>query len=569
MRKIVILLSSCIVLLMLGYTGYRSYVVWKQSHGISMAKGYIAKADARNAFLSLQQVLKANPRNIEACRMMATLTEAERLPGALAWRERVLELDPKSFGDRLALAQAAMMQKNYPLATNTLAGVSDSDRNTAAYHNLAGTATLMGGQPAEAEAHFGESIRLDPENPFPQVNLAVVRLHLTNALDMADARISLQRVILTSTNANLRSQARRELIVDAMRFKDFPTALKLSLELAEQTNAVFIDKLLRLDVLRKTQSAEFRPTLASYEAEAATEPAKIADLTTWQRINLSTADAFDWLQRLPPQTKTNLMVEVLAAGCQLELKDWHGLQTAIQQQNWNDSSHPWIDFEYMRHAYLARCLRSENLTESSSTEWAVAVTAATGQKYLSVQKESIKSLFEMAVAWKWDSEAEQILWTVVNQYPEEKWAFPVLRTALINWHRTKSLMQLLGIMYRRNPDDLGIKNDLAAIAMLLKAQEIKPFDLAQEVYDKSPNNSYYASTFAFSLYLQGKHADALKVMQKLSPKDLQAPSIALYYGLILKANGDKAEAKAFLDRASKAQFLPEEQALFDQAKVGL
>jgi len=54
--------------------------------------------------------------------------------------------------------------------------------------------------------------------------------------------------------------------------------------------------------------------------------------------------------------------------------------------------------------------------------------------------------------------------------------------------------------------------------------------------------------------LQGKYADALKTMQKLTQKDLENPSIAAYYGLILKANGKNAEAKAYLDRTSRAQF---------------
>jgi len=569
MRKIIILLSSCTVLLLLGYTGYRSYLVWKQSHGIAMAKTYLGQSDLRNAFLSLQEVLKANPRNIEACRMMANMTEAERLPGALVWRQRVLELDPKSFNDRLALAQDAILQKNYPLAANALAGVSDEDKNTATYHNIAGTAALMDGHPAEAEEHFSESIQLDPQNPVPRVNLAVVRLHQTNALDMAEARIALQRVILTSTNVALVSEAKRALIVDAMHIKDFSTALNFSTQLAQEPHAAFADKLLLLDVLMKTKSAELKPTLALYQGEAATDVTKIADLTKWQSVNLSMANALEWLQSLPIQTKANLTIEVLTAGCQLELKDWRSLQASIQQQNWNDPSHPWISLEYMRHAYLARCLRGQNLTESSSTEWAVAVKSASDQKYLNVQKESIKTLFELAAAWKWNTEAEQILWTVVNQYPEEKWAYPILRTALIKWHRTRSLMQLLGIMYNRNPDDLAIKNDLATTALLLKAREIKPFGLAQEVYDKAPLNPYFASTYAFSLYLQGRYADALKTMQKLAPKDLQEPSIAGYYGLILKANGDKAEAKAYLDRTSMAQLLPEEQALFDQNKAGL
>jgi Flp pilus assembly protein TadD len=116
---------------------------------------------------------------------------------------------------------------------------------------------------------------------------------------------------------------------------------------------------------------------------------------------------------------------------------------------------------------------------------------------------------------------------------------------------------------------LEIKNNLAMTAMLLGAQELDPYGLAQQVYEKYPKNPSYASTYAFSLYLQKKYADALKVMQQLTQKDLKSPSIAGYYGLILEANGNNAEAKDCLNRISKPQLLPEEQTLFDQAKVGL
>src|SRR6202034_2719594 len=134
--------------------------------------------------------------------------------------------------------------KDYPLATNALAGLPPADKKTAAYHNIAGTAALMGGQPDEADTDFSESIRIDPSNLILQVNLAVVRLHRTNALDMAEARIALQRIITTSTNVALCSQARRELINDAMRFNNIPTALALSKELVQQSNPIFTDKLL-------------------------------------------------------------------------------------------------------------------------------------------------------------------------------------------------------------------------------------------------------------------------------------------------------------------------------------
>ena len=556
MRKIIIVLSSCIVLLLLGYTSYRGYQVWKQSHGLAMARAYYAKGDARSTLLSLQQVLHTNPRNIEACRMVADLTEAARSPRALFWRQRVLELNPKSFDDRLSLAQAAIVFQDYPLATNTLAGTSDADKGTAAYNDIAGTVALVGGRLDDAEAFFTEAIRLDPSNSVSQVNLAVVRLHRTNTLDMADARIALQRVILNSKNFTLRSQARRELIKDAVRFNDTPTALALSQELAEQTNAVFTDKLLRLDVLKKVNSAEFKPALASYQHEASTSPEKLFDLSNWQMHNLSMATALAWLQNLPIQTRTNQTAEVLAAQCQLQLGEWRELQASIQHENWSE-------LEFTRHAFLARSLREQGLNEASTAEWGVALQTA-GQ-----QKTSLISLFQLAAAWKWNSEAEQLLWTLVNQYPEEKWASAVLAEALTAWHRTTSMVQLFSILHKREPDNAAIKNNLAMTALLTGAHELNPNALAQEAYEAAPSNPSYASTYAFSLYLEGKNAAALKIMQQFPPKELDDVSIAGYYGLILKANGDNAAAKGYLNRAFSGPLLPEEQALFNHAKAGL
>jgi Tfp pilus assembly protein PilF len=557
MRKTIIVLSCCLAVLLVGYTSYRGYQVWKQKHGLAMAKGYLAKGDGRNTVLSLQEVLKANPRNIEACRMMASLTEAGRSRAALGWRQRVLELDPASFPDRLALAQAALLFQDYPLATNTLAGVAEADKKTSTYHMIAGTAALEGGQPDAADAHFSEAVKLDPDNPFPKVNLAVVRLHRTNALDMAEARITLQRVILSSTNAALCSQARRELIMDAMRFNDTATALSLSQALAQQGNASFADKLLRLSVLMKTRSPDFKPTLASYEVEAATNSAKLFELANWQVNQRSPADALAWLQSLPPQTRTNQPAALLTAECQIAMRDWKGVQSFIQSQQW-------ADLEFERHAFLARSLREQGLEESSKAEWQLALKDATGKKI------ALNALYRQAEQWHWSSESEQILWTLVNSFPDEQAAAQALRQALMKGGRTRSLMQLISIQMRRNPSSVVLKNDLAMVALLLDAQELKPHDLAREAYEKDPKNASIASTYAYSLYVQRKPAEALKVMQQLDLRTLSIPGIGSYYGLILKANGLMPEAKSYLNLSSKAGvLLPEEKTLFAQAKAGL
>ena len=75
MRKIIIAISACIVLLLGGFAGYRGYQVWKQNHLLSLAKMFSDQHDPRNEALCLQQVLNVNPRNVEACRRLAALSE--------------------------------------------------------------------------------------------------------------------------------------------------------------------------------------------------------------------------------------------------------------------------------------------------------------------------------------------------------------------------------------------------------------------------------------------------------------------------------------------------------------
>ena len=88
MRKSIIIIAGCIVALLLGYTGYRGYQVWKQNHWLVMANDFAAKGDIRSEMLCLQQALRLNPQNLEACRLMANLADALHSPGAQIWRQR-------------------------------------------------------------------------------------------------------------------------------------------------------------------------------------------------------------------------------------------------------------------------------------------------------------------------------------------------------------------------------------------------------------------------------------------------------------------------------------------------
>ena len=556
MRKLFIILVGCTVVLLAGYAGYRGYRVWRQSHMLTLAHQFIAKNDSRNAALCLTKVLGVNPQNIEASRMMAELAEAARSPSALQWRSRVVELNPRSTDDRLALAQTAMMFRDLAAATNALEGVDQAGRATAAYHNIAGAVCAGANRVAEAEAHFLEAVRLEPANQAPRLNLAVVRLHSSNYLDRTEARIMLQRISINPTNSMLRRQALRELVVDEARNNQLDTALASSKDLVQNTNSTFSDRLLQLDILQRMQDPGFKPALAACQHDAASNPGRIYELANWQMNRIPPGENLAWLQSLPANMRTNQPVLLLAVECRILLKDWRALQASLENQDWGE-------LEFLCHAFRAYSLRNQELVTAAKAAWEEALHA-TGDR-----AGNQTMLLRLTAQWGWRDEAEELLWAIVNRNPGDKWAVRALTQALFTGGRTRSLMMLSSQQSKLAPTDLSTKNNLAMSALLLDAQELKPYDLAREVYQKAPTNAAYASTYAFSLYLQGKNAEALKVMKTLTPLELLEPSVAGYYGLFLKATGDRARARAYLDWTTRASLLPEEKKLFDQAKAGL
>jgi Tfp pilus assembly protein PilF len=556
MRKVILILLCTTAVLLAGYVGYRGYKVWKQKHLVTMARGFITKSDGKNALLCLQEALTSNPRNLDASRLMAEILEEARSSAAVLWRSRIVEENPKSLDDRLALARTALTMRDYSVASNALEGVDAVGKRSAVYHNVAGAVSVAANQPVQAETHFLEAIRLEPQNPVPQLNLAVVRLHGTNEAEMTEARATLNRLCVNQTNASLHCDALRELVMDAIRFKENDRALALSRELVQQTNSSFRDRLLRLDVLRVSGNAEFKSALAGFQRDAAADPAKIDEMATWQMTRTGPADAMTWMQTLPMKTQTNPPVAQLLAGCQIALQDWRRLQLSLEKQNWGE-------LELMRHAFLARALRGQDLADSSKAEWELALKVAGSQK------PPLAMLLRLASQWKWQSEGEEILWTIVNHYPNERWAVQALSQALFVGGRTRSLMSLYNQQVKAYPSDLAAKNNLAMTALLLEALELKPHELAREVYEKAPTNASFASTYAFSLHVQKKDAEALKVMRQLRPEELENQSVAGYYGLILKATGDNARARVYLDRAAKGPLLGEEKKLFEKARAGV
>jgi cytochrome c-type biogenesis protein CcmH/NrfG len=547
MRKLIFILLALTALLFAGYAGFRGYRVWRQNHMVSLARQFMAKGDGRNAQLALSQVLNSNPRNLEALRLLATLAEASRSSEAVIIRGRVAQLAPASADDGLALARTALIFKDLTTASNALQRLPESARTSAGYHEVAAGLFTVTGQFKSAEDHWLKAAELEPTNKVPTLNLATLRMHETNFQVQAEARATLNEL---SKDPRLSCLALRELLADAARNHQTNAAMSLAAQLVAQTNSTFSDKILQLELQRESRDPAFPSHLSSLQHEAAKDAAKTYELVNWQMAKIGPADSLAWMTTLPADVQTNQPVALLCADCRNTLKDWTGLQSSLEHQNWGE-------LEFMRHALVSRALKEQDLDSSAKTEWEAALQDASGQK------EKLAAFLRLVSYWNLPSEQEQLLWIFVNQFPAERWAPELLARLLYIRGRTQGLLSLFSQLSQANPSDLAIKNNLAITALLLDASQFKPQELAREVYEKAPTNASYASTYAFALLKQKEPNEALKIIQQLKANELEKPSIAAYYAILLQATGHKNEVKKYADLAAKGPLLPEERKLLE------
>lgn len=120
-----------------------------------------------------------------------------------------------------------------------------------------------------------------------------------------------------------------------------------------------------------------------------------------------------------------------------------------------------------------------------------------------------------------------------------------------------------------DPKNFVARNNAAATACLLKINLTKAHETAREVYALHPEEPIVASTYAHSLHLQRRTKAGLAVMEKLRGEELERTPVALYYGLLLAADGEAAKARKYLEISRTSSLLPEEKELFAAATRNL
>jgi len=553
LQKALIFVAVMALVAAAGWFGRKAYKKSEEHRLIAQAREYENKKDWRNTNLCLDRVLQINPLSVDACRMIADLMDAAGSPAALSWRAQLLKLEPDNITNRFMLAKTAIQFRNLKAAGEALATVDEKNKATAEYHKIAGALAWDSGQRAEAEKQYSEALLLEPGDQANLLNLETIRLASTNEVVVNGACLSLEQNI---TDPVLRRVALQHLLTAAVSRHDLTRALACSHELAGSPKANFSDKINYLQMLQETKSDDYAPWLASLKTEALRSAPNAFALGRWMAKTEKPDIALRWLQGLPSEMKTNLPVPLIITDCQIALKDWNGLLAFVGKQDWGEA-------EFYRVAIESLAERSLNQTVAAQKSWRIALSLTEHRV------DRLSRLAQVTEVWGWVPERNLVLQKITDEFPREKWAANQLMGQLYADGNTIGLQTLLSKIHTADPDDVRIKNNLANV-LLLRKSELEEADLmAAEVYKTSPDDPFFISTYAYSLLLQKKTNDAVKVFETMKPEYLKIPAIAAYYGVIQAQAGHKDVARDSIARAETAKLLPEEKEMIRQAKASL
>ena len=353
--------------------------------------------------------------------------------------------------------------------------------------------------------------------------------------------------------------------------------------LAAAEGATFEDRISYLNLLDQLKRPEFAGYLTTLQEDSVKNPNDVYLLINWLNQRHRALLAIEWSKRLPADLMVTMPVPVALAQSYVQLGDWTGLKPVVEPATEptakegeaasmeslaakDESVKPanWATAEYMRLALLSQTLRKQGNLQEAKVQWNAAVKAA------GTRPDALSTLARVAIGWGWESESQEVLWSAARASADARWALDILYRRYAATGATRNMLEVVSRIHEINPSDAWATNNLASFSLLLDTNPEQGIKLAEELYRAEPQNSAYASTYAYALHLQGRTPEALQLMETLGEEKLRQPEYAAYYGVVLASAGRRDKAREFLVLGSKAPLLPEERKLLEQAlaKVG-
>ena len=534
------------------------YDDWRQSHLLRRATALLQEGELSKAAQTAQEVLARHRDSLPALHVLAEAAEKQNLDEAVRWREQIARLLPSDLDSQLNLASAALRFGKLDLARHALDRVPSGDRDRAAFHVVAGWLARAQGNFAEQEEQFAAAVKKEPTNNLYQFNLAALQIRFRDPEKSVKAHDTLQRL---SKVAPYRTGALRALLNDAVARNDLIAADNLAQQLQMSPEVTFGDYLLCLNFYRKLDQKKFRSILEKVKPVAARDPSNLASLMDWMNQNDLAGDVVKWIDKLPAAQLKSMAISVEVADAYATVKNWSHLKRWTRAGTWGES-------EYLRIAYQAIATKqSRSRSGNPNTEFESLWHSA--QELANEQPEHELTLARLASKWELEKESEGLWWRVAENPPTRREALEELRRLYRGKNQTAKLYDVLQRLHESSPNEAPITADLARLGLNMGQNTEQSHQLAKEAYDRAPNEVNCALTYAFSLSRLGRNAEAVRIVESLSPKQMQDPHAAVYVALLLAEASQLDGAQEYIAAAENGKIYPEEKKLLDEAKTKL
>ncbi len=528
------------------YVG-RAYHEWNARRFAHEASDYFAKGDLRRALASAKTALKHRPLDVEATRVMAKSLDAAGAPEADQWWARLGSLEPLDTENTIARARASLRSGAADVAEELLASVDAKGQESATFHAAAAAVAIEKKNFADAEKHWEEAARLAPDDKVHRLNLASLRIDSRNAEVRNKALEALQEM---RGNPATAVEAVRLLLSDALRRREPVKARDLADALVAEKNSTFQDKLTRLATLRLINDARATPYLSELRDASIADPAELSALLIWMNSNDLPLMVSEWIRYFPQELVMKPPVSIGVAEAYMRTADWQKLEDVVSTARWGE-------LDFMRKAFLACALDHLGDAEEATKEWNDAIFT------IRARADSLERMAKFALLAKWPKRADEVMRILVTMPLCPRWVLDALWKEAYERKDTAQLQKLSSTIAKADPKGIISRNNYAFLTLLTKTPEGNPHQTAEALHREHPGNAMLTSTYALSLYDQGKPAEALAAMATLKPEDLRQPQIALYHAIFLLANGQADKAEEFLKISAQVPMLPEEKSLLD------
>src|SRR5438477_1792537 len=523
---------------------------WQESRWLRRAETNLKQENFSAANEAARKALEINRDSLSACEILAETTEKQNRAETVGWRAQIARLRPRDTASQLNLASAALRFGQLDAARKALESVPKENRESASYHVVAGWLARAQGDEASQERHFAAALEKEPHNETYQYNLAAVRIKLPDPQKQAQARETLEHL---AKSAPFRAGSLRALLNDAIQRSNLEAADRFAQELQLSPQVTFSDDLLCLDFYKKLDQKKLATLLEKVKPLAAREPNDLAALMGWMNANGMSADVLRWMEKLPPEKTANPPAAIEVADAFSAQKNWTRLRRWTKGDDWGES-------EYLRLAYQAHA-RQQSRQEGTAAEsvWHDAERACEEKPEREIR------LPRLASKWNLPTRAEQP-WSRVAHAPLSRREALDSLFAIYRANNDLPNLYLTAMrLHETSPDEPLIAAEYSRLSLLLDRNRDEGRRVAKEAFDQAPTEPPCAVAQALFLNSEGRTADGIAILQKLPPKKLHDPRVALYLALLLLNDGKSDAAREFIEEANSGFVFPEEKKLLEEA----